>query len=68
MILVTTAFLPPEGHFADLEYIKNLCPVATAFVSASDRAEFTLLSNLAPGTLKIKTAHRRQRSCCHVTS
>lgn len=45
MILVTTAFLPPEGHFADLEYIKNLCPVATAFVSASDRAEFTLLSN-----------------------
>lgn len=59
MILVTNAFLPSEGDFADLEHIKNLWPVVIAFVSASDRAKFISLSNLASGNLKIETAHRR---------
>lgn len=68
MILGINAFLPSKGHFADLEHIKNLCPVAIVFVSASDRGEFTSLSNLAPGNLKIETSHRRQQSYCHVTS
>lgn len=68
MIPVSNAFLSFDGHFGDLEYIKNLCPVAIAFVSASDRAELTTLSNFVLGNLKPETAHRRQWFYCYVTS